>query len=355
MFKKILMSLQVLVILAGVFGIAANYISPESTIIPAYFGLFFPFITLANLILLGAWFVIEKKYALIPLAVFILSFPYFNRTFTFSFGKKAEDSFKVMSFNVKNFDLYNWSGKTTTRAEIIKLVREESPDIACFQEFHDANKDGKRNFEAITDALEPCYSAFATTYDRDGTRFGVALFSKFEILEWKAITLVASKNNTALWADLLFPEDTVRVFNVHLQSINLEYDDYDYLEAPNENQDPSSTRRILSKLNKGLATRAKQAEQLADSISQSPHPVLVCGDFNDGPMSYTYQNIKGNLQDAFVEKGIGFGRTYSELKLPILRIDFILADAEFKINQFQTLDGNLSDHHPIVSNLSLGK
>jgi endonuclease/exonuclease/phosphatase family metal-dependent hydrolase len=347
--------LQVLVILAGLFGILAYFISPENTTIPAYFGIFFPFITLANLILLGAWFLVDKKLALIPLAAFLVSFPFFKRTFTFSFGKKAEDSFKVISFNVKNFDLYNWSGKATTRAEIIKLVREEAPDIACFQEFHDADKEGKRNFDAITEALAPCYSVFATTYDRNGSRFGVALLSKFEILQWSPITLVASKNNTALWADLNLPRDTVRVFNVHLQSINLEYDDYDYLEAPNENQDPSSTRRILSKLNKGLATRALQAEQLADSISKSPHPVLVCGDFNDGPMSYTYQTIRGPLQDAFVKKGIGFGRTYSELKLPILRIDFILAGDEFKINQFRTLDGNLSDHHPIVSHLSLKK
>lgn len=350
MARKVLLFAHILVIVAGVLGILANYTSPVSTKIPAYFGFFFPLVLILNLIAFMSWLMIDRKLAWISVIVFAAFGPFLFRTFSFSFGKSAEEEFKIMSYNVKNFDLYDWNENPNARVEIIKLVRDEQPDIACFQEFYDADRGEHLNIAAIEDAMGESDYAFATTFDQQGSRFGVALFSKFPILDWQAIPLLESKNNTAMYADLLVKGDTLRVFNVHLQSINLGYDDYDYLNSPQGNQ-PEVTRKIVFKLNRGLETRAKQAEQLQDSIEGSPYPVLVCGDFNDGPMSYTYSTIKGDLNDAFVRKGMGFGQTYNELSFPILRIDFILPSDELKVLNYKTLHEDLSDHYPIVAGL----
>ena len=89
-------------------------------------------------------------------------------------------------------------------------------------------------------------------------------------------------------------------------------------------------------------------------MAASRHPVIVCGDFNDVPNSYTYFTVKGDLQDAFLEKGSGFGRTLRMLS-PTLRIDYILADQRFKVTQYHKIEVPYSDHYPILADLEFAK
>ena len=147
--------------------------------------------------------------------------------------------------------------------------------------------------------------------------------------------------------------DTVRIYNMHLQSIAFGATDYQYmddLEKNKQTEDIEHSKSIGKRLKKAFIKRARQADLISESIAASPYPVIVCGDFNDTPASYTYHRIAGNLKDAFVESGNGFGKSYVG-KFPSFRIDYILHSKQFKAFDFKTIHEELSDHYPVVTYL----
>ena len=156
----------------------------------------------------------------------------------------------------------------------------------------------------------------------------------------------------SIYTDILIDSDTVRVFNVHLQSYLIDPRRYSIIESPglDEEQDIKEMREMGSKYRLAVKLRAKQAREIRKYIEESPYPVIVCGDFNDSPISYSYQKLRGNFNDAFVSSGHGLGRTYIG-KLPSFRIDNIFYSNNFESFNFQTLDFRMSDHLPVSCTL----
>ena len=94
-----------------------------------------------------------------------------------------------------------------------------------------------------------------------------------------------------------------------------------------------------------------QADRIKEEINKSPYPVIVCGDFNDVPNSYAYETIGNGLQNAFEKKGFGLGRTFSGIA-STLRIDNIFVDQQYRVNQFVCISKKLSDHFPIITDIT---
>ena len=142
-------------------------------------------------------------------------------------------------------------------------------------------------------------------------------------------------NATFQYIDVLKNEDTIRIFNVHLQSLKFTQANLSYLDKAGLNSDSNITesKSVVSKIKTGFIKRSIQANFIKDEINHSPYPVIVCGDFNDVPNSYAYETIGDGLQNAFVEKGYGIARTFSSIS-PTLRIDNIFADKKFTVLQF---------------------
>jgi endonuclease/exonuclease/phosphatase family metal-dependent hydrolase len=157
-------------------------------------------------------------------------------------------------------------------------------------------------------------------------------------------------------ADIKVNNDTIRVYTTHLQSLQFRKSDYDKIDQIKEADDGlvSNSKTIFSKMKKGLSYRKIQTDIVRQVLDDSPYPFLLCGDLNDVPNSYTYFTIKGDLQDAFLKKGFGIGRSFSSLS-PTLRIDYLFADDHFKINQFNRVVKNYSDHYLIISDVKLEK
>jgi endonuclease/exonuclease/phosphatase family metal-dependent hydrolase len=153
-----------------------------------------------------------------------------------------------------------------------------------------------------------------------------------------------------MYTDLLIWGDTVRVFNIHLQSTRLAQKDIDFVmnTAP-DIQNADNYKNIYRKLANAYSTRAQQARLIALEINKSPHPVIVCGDFNDTPTSFAYHRVAKNLEDAFINSGKGMGNTYNNALLPPIRIDYILYSNIFKSNDFTVIDAPYSDHFPIMA------
>jgi endonuclease/exonuclease/phosphatase family metal-dependent hydrolase len=284
----------------------------------------------------------------------------FNFSSSFSIQKKPE-SLRVMSWNVEQFNIHHYKDHPEVKQEMLDLINQYDPDIACFQEVVAGDKKkGINYFPDIQKALlfaDNLYS-YSLKDDFDNNHhFGRVIFSKLPIIRKQTVVNYPNNYNaTFQYIDVLKENDTIRIFNVHLQSLKFTQANLSYLDKAGLNSDSNITesKSIISKMKTGFIKRSIQANFIKDEINHSPYPVIVCGDFNDVPNSYAYETIGTGLQDAFVEKGSGIARTFSSIS-PTLRIDNIFADKKFTVLQFTRVKKLLSDHFPILADLILSQ
>ncbi len=275
---------------------------------------------------------------------------------------KAENDIRVMSWNVAQFDVLGAKTNPEKKNRMIDLVNEYQPDIACFQEMV-AEDSTITNHGHIREFLERLrFSNYFYSYNVKEdfwgyAHFGIIVFSRYPIINKKTLTWYPNDYNSIFqYVDIVRGADTIRVFNIHLQSLRFSMANLKYIDKPTvENQEAlKESRSIISKFKKGFLKRKVQAERIHDEISKSPYPVIVCGDFNDVPNSYAYHTIGKGMKNAFVEKGGGLGRTFTGIS-PVLRIDNIFTDRRFDVQQFTRLNKKLSDHFPIIADIQLDK
>lgn len=334
----------------------APYVSPANFWYIAFFGLAYPVIVIINVLFVFYWLVLLRPRFLISLVAVLAGWTYLQGYLQVNFNDvipdKTKTRFKFMSYNVKLFDLYNWKHSKDTRNGMFDLLKEEAPQILCLQEFYHSDKGDFQNLDTLLKLQNADY--YHTEYTltlRDKDHWGIATFSAYPIVGKGKITFNTRSNNICIWTDIKIDDDTVRVYNMHLQSIHFGYADNKFLEevtkanASEETDEIEASKSILRKLKRAFVKRSEQADKVARHISQSPYPVIVCGDFNDTPSSYVYRTLKNGLEDAFVESGSGLGRTY--INFPSFRIDYIFHSSLFKTYNFHTIKENLSDHYPI--------
>jgi endonuclease/exonuclease/phosphatase (EEP) superfamily protein YafD len=156
--------------------------------------------------------------------------------------------------------------------------------------------------------------------------------------------------NVCIYTDLKIGNDTVRIYNNHLQSIKFLKEDYvliDTIRLQYNERQVLGLQKILVRVRDAFRTRAQQVDDVSAQIRRSPHPVIVCGDFNDSPVSYSYKTMRNKLKDAFIESGNGIGYTYRG-KFPSYRIDYILYDPLFRSYEYESPKLELSDHYPVI-------
>ncbi|MEP7168196.1 MAG: endonuclease/exonuclease/phosphatase family protein [Bacteroidota bacterium] len=299
---------------------------------------------------------------LIPFFLGIKSIPAFVQVrFDKTENLKEHPSLKIMSFNARSFDLYNWlgnwTGKSKTRERIFEMIKKESPDVVCFQEFYTCDS-GK--FQTVKIMMQDIGMQFAhvvlpvNLFKKD--HWGMAIFSKYPLINKNVIDFNHRGSNLCLYADLVSNSDTVRIYNCHLQSIRFGQEDYKFVNQIGyniEEENTSGIKKIISRLKLAFTKRASQADTVAANIRSSNHPLIFCSDFNDTPSSYSYKTISENLCDAFRESGNGFGSTYVG-PFPAFRIDFIFHSPEIKSYDYMTIREKLSDHYPITCKVVLG-
>ncbi|HKI90012.1 MAG TPA: endonuclease/exonuclease/phosphatase family protein, partial [Draconibacterium sp.] len=188
-------------------------------------------------------------------------------------------------------------------------------------------------------------------YARSSTTFGSVTMTRYPIINMGEIRFKNSRNIT-IYTDVRIENDTVRIFNVHLQSYQIDPNRYsiiDSLDITGE-EDLREVREMGTKFKRAFQMRAEQVREIRKYIDASPYLVIVCGDFNDTPASFSYHKLRGQLKDAFVCSGKGVGRTYIG-KLPSFRIDYIFHSDGFVSYNFKTYDFRKSDHLPISCEL----
>ncbi|MGB0838681.1 MAG: endonuclease/exonuclease/phosphatase family protein [Chitinophagales bacterium] len=356
--------LNVLLLLGLLLTYPVPYLNPEHFWFMALLGLAYPIFVSLTLICVAWWLFRKKwKYLLANIVVIVLGGFLHLQSFAVNVLPAeftAEKSMKVMSYNVQNFDLYNWTENLDSRNKIIKLIQTENPDVICFQEFYteEESQGDFHNVKLLVNDLGYQHYHFEKTLTLKTTKhWGIAIFSKFPIENSAAVKFSNSKNNVAVYADIKADSLVFRLFNTHLQSIHLGRADLEYVknitkgaEEGKEKDHIKASKSIIEKLKAAYQKRGAQARILAKELKKSPYPTIICGDFNDTPTSYTYKTIRQDLKDTFLETNFGVGGTYAG-PIPALRIDYALVDTIFQVKSFNVLSETYSDHYPIVTTI----
>lgn len=266
-------------------------------------------------------------------------------------SKRGRGEIVLMTYNVRSF--YGDRGEATTDS-VASLIRRVAPDVVCMQEFN-KTAEGLARF----DSLLPGY--FRTVYAPSvaaGNRKPVyrqVIYSKFRILgKSHSILEPKSENGRSIWADVVAGDDTIRIFNNHLHSTSITASDDRFLSQRRFLTDTASGKRlcnIFRRFRDNCEIRATEADTIARVIAATGGPKIVCGDFNDTPMSYVYRRMACGLDDAFRECGSGYSHTFRGF-LDALRIDYVLFSQELECVSYKVLeDAEYSDHYPVVVRL----
>ncbi|OYU97650.1 MAG: hypothetical protein CFE21_04995 [Bacteroidetes bacterium B1(2017)] len=357
--RTILVTCTILAAIALSLGSLSPYVSPKDFWPLAFFGLAFPFMFVANFLVLVFWAIKKRKLAFVSLAAMLITCWNVPSFFQFHALEVPETNqaqlVNVVSFNTHYMGAYDYSGGDS--GFFFNMLDTLDPDIICLQEF--ANLGGnyekpmfKRFFNQYKNFATVNADALSKTFP---TGYGVCIFSRYPIINKGYLELENQNANLTVFADVVIRKDTIRVVSTHLKSIVFDKEDYktfEELQDVEESPETYKVRRIFSKLKYAFQDRAKQADKIRERLLVSPYKVILCGDFNDSPTSYAYHTIRGKMKDSFKESGFGMSRTYIG-KMPSFRIDYILHDPSYQSFHYRTNTLNFSDHKMISCTIAI--
>ena len=333
--------LNQIILLISVLIYSSVLISPSYIWFTGFVSLFIPAVLLFNFFLLVYLVAKNKRLLLYPLASLIIGFPFLKASLAVHPDKNSsKDNLSVLSYNVRFFKQLGAENYGNFSDTTMNFAINDDSGIKCFQEFYSHPEWQKLNMLQLISQKNYQYHYENFTPSLNAVH-GLAIFTKYPIINKGNISFSDSTLNGAIFADLLIHNDTIRVYNIHLKSMGIEPEQI-ISEEIEENY-----KNIAHRLKRGFTARANQVKKVIDHMNTTSHPVILCGDLNDLPYSYTYSKLNRRLNNAFESAGNGFGFTFNG-KLPFLRIDNQFADDSFIVTDFKTLDSvKTSDHFPI--------
>jgi len=297
-----------------------SYLAPK--IHPDFFwhisllGILFPFLLILNTLFAVYWVISWRKYFWANIVIIVLGLPYIDNTIANQKNTLDQKEFSqlqknkkhqfdqlinLMSFNVRLFNQNENIDDDKIENKIVEMIKEKKPNVLCLQEFN------------LTESTKELFDAFNYKKNNDNK---LQIFTNYRVIKSGYI----KSKNICIYKDIVL-NDTIRVYNIHLQS------------------------NWVKTMKSSYQNRVSEALKIKKHINKSPFPVIVCGDFNDTPLSYTYSTLKKGLADSFQESGIGIGNSY--VSIPTLRIDYILHSQKYESYNYKKLKYKFSDHYPI--------
>jgi len=309
------------------------FVAPKTLSILSVLSLSVPVLLVLNAVFCLYWLLKVKKQLLLSLVVLLLGYDSISTLYKFSsVEKNTNTSLSIMSYNVRLFNIYDWIDTPNIENDIQQLIIDENSDIVAFQEFHP-----HEGFNLSK------YSYKYENLSGGKTKYGQAIFSKYRIINKGKIEFLNSENE-AIYIDVLKDSDTIRIYNVHFESLHIN---------PNvKHLSEQNTERLVKRIGERFELQQEQAELVLKHQKECSYKKIVLGDFNNTAYSYIYKQFKNEgYSDAFELAGNGFGKTF-DFKFFPLRIDFILVDENLGVAQFTNFNDKYSDHYPIKATIS---
>ena len=365
--KRVFIISNIIVSLFFLLGCYGYWFDPQYFWLVGFLMLSAFYLLLAQILFIIFWMFAKPFWSLIPILAILLALGPVRQILplrlssTFS-KEKLAGSIRVMSWNVEQFDVMQSKKHPEVKNQMIDLVNEYQPDIACFQEMvcEDSTVIKHGHISEFQQSLH--FPDYFYSYNRkedfwDYAHFGILIFSKYPIINKQTVMWYPYDYNSIFqYIDMVKGPDTFRVFNIHLQSLRFSRANLKYINQPSleDSNALEESRSIITKFRTGFLKRKVQAERIREEMDKSPYPIILCGDFNDVPNSYAYHHIGKGMKNAFVEKGAGLGRTFSGIA-PTLRIDNIFVNRQFDVEQYLRVKKRLSDHFPILTDIRFSK
>ncbi len=330
--KKVYYNINIIAALGLISCYLLPYLNPSKFPILSLLTLTTPVWIVINLFFLVFWLFKSPKKITLSLIVFLLSTPLILRQFQpkSEVFQTSSKGIELMTYNVRLFNLYSWESDGNTDDNMYQFIQDKNPDLLVLQEFYDDPKviiNYPNHFKKITKGKHG---------------IGQIIYSKYPIIHSGSLNFSNSTNN-AIFIDVLINKDTLRVYNLHLESFRL--------NPKSLNFDEKSSKSLLKRFRRSFQMQAKQTEEILKHSKDLKHPYIIAGDFNNTPYSFIYQKFSNTTTDAFLAVGSGFGKTYDFI-VP-MRIDYVLAHPSVKFTGYKEFKEEYSDHYPILTKFEL--
>lgn len=345
---KIVCLLSIMAIICLVGAYTSAYINPNTFVWPSLFGLAYPYLLILNIVLLFYWLLRRRGMFWTVLIILIAGIPTFM-TYYGTAGKQNHvpaPNLTVLSYNIRYFDVYAWTKQKDTKEKLLNYLNDFKGNVICLQEFTTSGPaESRRNLIRRLN-----------TYPYHHIYKDMAIFSRLPLIHRGQLTFTSGQTGSCIYCDLLCHKDTIRLYSVHLESYKLGKKERQFVQDIGQGlkseEFSDGVKNLFTRITHANQNRALQADLIKAHLNQSPHQVVLCGDFNDTPLSYTYRKIKKGLSDSFIEKGRGLGHTYIG-EFPSFRIDYILHSPEITTIGYTRPNIRLSDHYPVEAALKL--
>jgi endonuclease/exonuclease/phosphatase family metal-dependent hydrolase len=327
-----------------------------------------PVVFAVNIVLFLLYAILRRASAIFYLLPLLFNLQFVTETYGVKRLYRAETTcsqdttaaFSLLSYNVSGLkkpehaNMHTFTikdDKDSVTYKLRKWILENDYDVQCYQEFFDHTHNSYfKTIEAIQ--KKGYYYFFSKDAGANGDAVGLLTVSRFPIVNKGNILVSDNGFNRVIYTDIKIGPDTVRVINVHLESMRMKKDNPLYTD--NRDAQKHRVKVILHKLKDGVFERSKQVEEVLAVIDTSSHPVICAGDFNELPYSYTYHSLRKKLKNSFEEKGKGFGFSYRGNTLQFLRIDNQFFSPGLDVVDFETRqDVPYSDHFPLAGKYAL--
>ncbi|MDX1683927.1 MAG: endonuclease/exonuclease/phosphatase family protein [Saprospiraceae bacterium] len=314
---------------------------PDISVIPAVIAGIFPFMILAMIGLVIIWFFLDWKWMLVPLVTLLLFWNPISKFWTFNSNTNdTTETIKLGTFNLYGLKKIKQSRDSALLLQLKSSLKTPQLDVICFQE---SNGFSNKLLEQLLDY----------DYKYQYLNSGVKIVSQYNI-EDKGSFDFNSTVNSCIWADIRIKDNRVRVYCAHLQSNKVSSSASALMESGNlaEKNTWRGMHNIVGRYKTASKIRQEQSNRIKTHAMQSESPVIICGDLNDHPLSYPVAQFAENWNDSFVQKGFGWGTTYGG-SIPMLRIDYIMVDSNFRVINHHIEPNPYSDHHFVYAGIEV--
>lgn len=361
----VILGVNLLCVIALLLSYLAPYINPNTFWPIAFFGIAYPLLLLLNILFILFWAIKRSKYLVLSLFFILVGYVPLKKHFGLHAAPEEKiikhpdsSSIRVLTYNIHLFRREDSDVQPKTKEEVTELIKSVSPDIVCLQEFY-TRKKGKHNIKRqMAASLGLPFSYFHPVIENEYEAYGLIILSRYPIKNTGSIPAYQGKRtlNEVIYTDIVKGGRSFRVYNIHLQSIGFQPQDYAFVKDVQkrafEPDNVASTKRIGGRLKRAFLERSIQAKHVKEDIDRCRKPFIITGDFNDTPLSYAVNTISSNLNNSFSKKGSGWGVTYNG-DFPNFQIDYILTSKNFEVKNYQILKKKLSDHYAVWSDLKL--